>query len=128
MPVVDGPLVAALVGSLVLGGWLCLEVWVRRGEVQQVPFAEREERSGSEDTFWRVRAQIPTSHSIEHKWVWVSRKQYAGLEDQKVLPVHVRHLGERTIVRRVNHWGRVWWIGFLTSYFGFNLIIQFFDL
>lgn len=128
MPVMDGPLVAALVGSLIVGGWLLFEVWVRRGEVQQVPFSEREERAGSEDTFWRVRVKVPTSHSIEDKWVWVSRKQYSGLEDQRVLSVHARQLGERTVVRGVKHWGRVWWLGFATLYFAVNLIDQAFDL
>ena len=127
MLVMDGPLVVALVGSLIVGGWLLFEVWIRRGEVQQVPFSEREERAGSEDTFWRVRVQVPTSHSIEDKWVWVSRKQYSGLEGQRSLPVHMRHFGERTILRGVNHWRRVWWLGFATLYFVVNLIGQAFD-
>lgn len=128
MPGVAGPFVLALVGSAISAGWLLFEVWVRRSEIRQVPFSEREERSGYEDAFWRVRVQVPASHTIEEKWVWVSRKQYAALEDQQVLQVHVRHFGERTIVRGVNHWRRVWWLGFATFYFGFNLIIQVYDL
>lgn len=128
MPAMDGLLIAALVGSVIFGSWFLIEVWVRLGEVQQVPFSEREERSGSEDTFWRVRAQVPTSHSVEEKWVWVSRKQYEGLEDQQAVLVHVRRLGDRTIVRGVNHWRRVWWLGLATFYFVFNSIGRAFDL
>lgn len=120
----DASLIAAVVGSLIVGGWLLFEVWVRRGDVQQLRFSELEERSGSEDTFWRVRVQVPTSHSLEDKWVWVSRKQFAGLEDQGSLPVHIRHFGGRTVVRGVNHWLRVWWLGFATLYFVVNLIDQ----
>lgn len=123
-----GPLVVALVGSLIFGVWLVFEVWIRRGEVREIPFHQREERSGYEDTFWRVRVQIPASHSVEEKWVWVSRKQYAELEGQSSIPVHVRHVGERTVLRGVNHGGRVWLIGFLAFYFAFNLIIQVFNL
>lgn len=128
MPAMDGLLIAALVGSVIFGSWFLIEVWVRLGEVQQVPFSEREERSGSEDTFWRVRAQVPTSHSVEEKWVWVSRKQYEGPEDQQAVLVHVRRLGDRTIVRGVNHWRRVWWLGLATFYFVFNSIGRAFDL
>jgi hypothetical protein len=60
--------------------------------------------------------------------VWISGKQYVALGDQQSLPVHVRHLGQRTFVRGANHWGRVWVVGLLTCYFVINLVAKIFDL
>jgi hypothetical protein len=114
--------VFGVVGTLIFLPWLLLEVWLRRSPVEEVSFTEREEKSNSEYAFWRVRVRIPSSYQIEEKWVWISAKQYAALEGADVLPVHVRRWGQRTMVRGVHHRGRVWLIGFMALYFGFNLV------
>lgn len=118
----------AAVGSIIFGLWLALEVWIRRAPVEDLAFTTREERSGNEGSYFRVRVQVPSGYQISEKWVWISDEQYETLEDVQVMPVHVRRSGDRVFLRGVRHRGRVWLIGFVAFYFGFNLIIILFDL
>jgi hypothetical protein len=121
-------LVFAAVGSIIFGLWLALEVWIRRAPVEDLAFTTREEKGGSEGSYYRVRVQVPSSYQINDKWVWISAKQYETLEGVQMMPVHVRRSGDRIFLRGVRHRGRVWLIGFIAFYFSFNLIIILFDL
>ena len=93
LPVMDCILIAALVGSLIFGGWLFCEVRGRCGEIRQVPCSERQGRSGLEGTascgsvYWLLRVTRLRRSGCGSETV-------CGLEDQESLPVYVRDVGE----------------------------------
>jgi hypothetical protein len=120
----DFRLLFAAAGFLIFGSWLALEVWLRLAPAENVPFIDKQVRTG-ESSYYRVRVRVPSGYRIDEKWVWISAKQYASLEGAHELPVHVRRSRERTMVRGVHHRARLWLIGFMVLYFGINLIVAF---
>lgn len=114
-------------GSVVFVGWTLLETWIRLAPVEHVQVTDRKEGTGPEGSSYKVRVVALSTHQNTEKWVSVRQDQYASLDTASVLAVHVRRLGEWTLVR-AQRWGRVWLVGFLALYFVFNLIIKVFDL
>ena len=129
--VVDDSIVTvALValGAVVFGGWLWLELWVRLSPTVEVGFTEREVRGASEGSSYRVRVAVPTDDRVIERWLFTSHRRYETLEGRPTIPVHVRRLGGRTLVRGVGQWNLLLVVGLLAAILVVNLFMAVLDL
>ena len=113
--------------SILVVGWLLFELWLRTASPTEVEVTDRRERGSSEGSSYQAQVSIPSSHRIEHRWVWVSHTQFQALEESPVISVHLREFGERTFVRSGRHQSLVWLLAFISIYLVSELISQVFD-